>query len=68
MSLTESTCISAINIEVKRVTLDAPAIMLYTDDPVYANYLASTFELLWEQAVPAEGRIEELVKQGPPTG
>lgn len=59
-------CMSAINIDVKRVTLDAPAIMLYTDDPVYANYLTSTFELLWDQAVPAEGRIEELIKQGPP--
>ncbi len=59
-------CISAINIDVKRVTPDAPAIMLYTDDSVYAAYLASTFEMLWEQSVPAEERIQELLEQGPP--
>ncbi len=59
-------CISAINIDVKRVTLDAPAIMLYTDDSVYATYLASTFEMLWQQAAPAEERIQELLERGPP--
>jgi hypothetical protein len=26
----------------------------------------STFELLWEQAVPAAQRIEELLKEDPP--
>jgi hypothetical protein len=26
----------------------------------------STFELVWEQAVPAAERIEELLKEGPP--
>ncbi len=59
-------CISAINIDVKRVTADEPATMLYTDDPIYANYLVSTFEMLWKQSVPAEERIEELLQQGPP--
>ncbi|MGZ4922131.1 MAG: TrmB family transcriptional regulator [Halobacteriota archaeon] len=58
-------CISAINIDIKHLRLDEPAIMLYTDDPVYAKYLASTFELVWEQSIPAEQRIEELLKQGP---
>jgi hypothetical protein len=33
---------------------------------IYANYLVSTLELLWEQAVPAAQRIEELVKEEPP--
>ncbi len=59
-------CISAINIDVKRVTADEPATMLYTDDPVYAVYLVSTFEMLWQQSIPARQRIEELSRQRPP--
>lgn len=39
--------------------------MLYTRDPVYADYLVSTFELLWKQSTPAEERIGELLKHGP---
>ncbi len=54
-------CLSAINIDIKHVTLDEPASMLYTDDPVYATYLLSSFEMLWRQAIPAEERIEELL-------
>ena len=57
-------CVSAINVDFKHVRLDEPATMLYTDDPVYATYLASTFEMLWKQAIPAEERIQELLKQG----
>lgn len=59
-------CISAINIDVKHVRLNEPANMLYASDPVYGAYLASTFESLWKQSVPAEKRIQELLKQGPP--
>lgn len=58
-------CVSAINLNVKRVRLDEPATMLYTDDPVYAKYLVSTFEMVWRQTVPAEERIQELLKHGP---
>jgi hypothetical protein len=29
-------------------------------------HLASTFEVLWTQSVPAAQRIEELLKEGPP--
>ncbi len=57
---------SAINIDITRVSLDAPLSILWTDDPTYAEYLAATFELLWEQSVPAAQRIEELLKGGPP--
>ncbi len=57
--------ISAINAELSRFSLDEPLTALYTDDPTYAQYLVSTFELLWKQAVPAEERIQELLKQGP---
>jgi len=58
---------SAINAaDLKRVSLSEPVSVLWTDDPAYAQYLVSTFELLWEQAVPAAQRIEELLKEGPP--
>ncbi|MGB8311315.1 MAG: helix-turn-helix domain-containing protein [Halobacteriota archaeon] len=60
------TCISAINADIRRFSLDEPVTALWTDDPTYANYLVSTFELLWEQSVPAAQRIEELLKEGPP--
>ena len=59
-------CISAINIDVKHVRLNEDASMLYASDPIYGEYLASTFELLWKQSVPAEQRIQELLEQGPP--
>ncbi|MGZ4944120.1 MAG: TrmB family transcriptional regulator [Halobacteriota archaeon] len=61
-------CISAINAELSHFRLDEPLTALYTDDPVYAHYLVSNFELLWAQSVPAEERIQELLKQGPPKG
>jgi sugar-specific transcriptional regulator TrmB len=57
---------SGINVDVKRVSLNEPVSVLYTDDLVYADYLISTFELLWEQSIPAAQRIEELLKEGPP--
>ena len=60
------TCISAINADIKRFSLDEPVTAFWSDDPTYANYLVSTFELLWEQSVPAAQRIEELLKEGPP--
>jgi len=60
------TSISAINVDIKSVSLHEPMTALWTDDPTYANYLVSTFELLWEQAVPATQRIDELLKEGPP--
>ncbi|MGZ7112200.1 MAG: hypothetical protein ACXVIU_12970, partial [Halobacteriota archaeon] len=59
-------CISGINWEFKRISLDQPMAALWTDDSTYAQYLTSTFEMMWQQSVPAEERIEELLKQGPP--
>jgi sugar-specific transcriptional regulator TrmB len=59
--------LSAINAaDLKRVSLSELVSVLWTDDPTYAQYLISTFELLWEQSVPAAQRIEELLKEGPP--
>jgi HTH-type transcriptional regulator, sugar sensing transcriptional regulator len=60
------TSISAINAEVKRISLSAPVSGLWTDDPAYAQYLTSTFEMLWNQAIDAEERIQQLLKVGPP--
>jgi Sugar-specific transcriptional regulator TrmB len=59
-------CFHGINLDIKRITLNQPIAALYTDDPTYAQYLLATFEMMWKQAVPAEQRIEELKKQGPP--
>jgi HTH-type transcriptional regulator, sugar sensing transcriptional regulator len=57
--------ITAISIA-ESASLNAPQTALWTDDPVYAEYLSSTFEMLWAQAVPAEERIRELLELGPP--
>jgi len=59
-------CVSAINVNIKRISLNEPISMIWTDDSTYADYLSSTFEMLWEQSVPAAERIQELLKRGPP--
>jgi hypothetical protein len=59
-------CGSAINIDIRRVSLDEPVSMLWTDDPTHVKYLVSTFEILWQQSVPGAERIQELLEQGPP--
>jgi sugar-specific transcriptional regulator TrmB len=58
--------LSAINAEINRISLNEHVSGIWTDDPAYAQYLASTFEMLWKQSVPAEERIQELLQQGPP--
>ena len=57
---------SGINLEIRRVSLNEAVSGLWTDDPTYAQYLASTFEMLWAQSIPAEERIQQLLKEGPP--
>jgi len=59
-------CFSSINADISRISLDEPSILLWTDDPIYAEYLASTFEMLWERSIPAAQRIEEFLKEGGP--
>jgi len=59
-------CMTAINVDTRKVSLNEPVSVLWTDDLTYANYLAFTFEMLWEQAISAEKRIRELLKEGPP--
>jgi sugar-specific transcriptional regulator TrmB len=60
------TSISAINVDIRSVSLNETISALWTDDATYAEYLVCTFELLWEQSVPAAQRIEELLEEGPP--
>ena len=57
--------ISSMSIDVESLSIDTPVVALWSDDPTYAEYLMSTFETAWEQAVPAAQRIEELLKEGP---
>jgi len=59
-------CFSSINADISRISLDEPSILFWTDDAIYAEYLASTFEMLWERSIPAAQRIEELLKEGGP--
>jgi hypothetical protein len=58
--------ISSLNVDVESLSIDTPIVALWSDDPTYAEYLMSTFETAWEQAVPAAERLEELLKEGPP--
>jgi len=57
--------ISSMSIDVESLSIDTPLVALWSDNPTYAEYLKSTFEMLWKQSVPAEQRIEELLKEGP---
>jgi len=59
-------CLSAINADIKRISLDESLSGFYTDDANYVNSLMSTFEIAWDQSVPAAQRIEELLKEGHP--
>jgi len=54
-------CVSAINIDITRHSLDESISMLWTDDLTYADYLMCTFEILWQQSVQADDRIRELL-------
>jgi hypothetical protein len=55
-----------INIDAESLSLNTPVVALWSQNPTYAEYLVSTFEIAWGQAVPAEESIEELLKEGPP--
>jgi hypothetical protein len=58
---------SAINAaDLKRVSLSQLVSVLWSDDRTYAQYLVSTFQVFWQQSIPAEQRIQELLAQGPP--
>jgi len=56
---------SGINLTLKSTSLRQPISVLWTDDSAYAQYLVSTFDIVWQQSSPAEERIQQLLKQGP---
>ncbi len=56
-------CMSALNMNIGTMSLDEPVTVLWISSSTYASYLASTFELLWEQSFPAVQRIDELLKE-----
>jgi len=66
MVVADKKSISTISVNAESLSLDTPVIALWSDDPTYAEYLMSTFEIAWEQSVPAAQRIEELLKEEPP--
>jgi sugar-specific transcriptional regulator TrmB len=47
-------------------SLTAPMVGLWTNSIMYAEYLATTFEMVWKESIPAEKRIQQLLQQGPP--
>jgi hypothetical protein len=56
--------LSAINLGVPAYTLDTPITAFWSESPAYAEYLLTSFENVWSEAVPAEERIKELLEQG----
>lgn len=55
--------ISSINVDPESLSLDDTLVALWTDDPIYAEYLISIFDIAWELAVPASQRLKELFEE-----
>jgi hypothetical protein len=55
-------------VDIGDLSLDDPVVGFWTDEPSYAEYLTTTFEAAWKEAVDANKRIHELSQQGPPQG
>ena len=66
MVVGDTKSISSMSINTESLSKDTPIIALWSDDPTNAEYLMSTFKMVWEQAIPAAQRIEELLKEGTP--
>jgi hypothetical protein len=58
--------ISSMNINAENLTLDDPTVAFWTDNSAQAEYLNSTFETVWNEAVDANKRINELLGQSSP--
>jgi hypothetical protein len=62
-------CISSIpqqSVNIGDLSLDDRVVGFWTDEPTYAEYLITTFEAAWKEAIDAKKRIEELLQQGLP--
>jgi hypothetical protein len=53
--------VSSINTGTEDISLDNPIVAYWTDDPTYAEYLRSSFEMAWEQSTDAAERIREVL-------
>ncbi len=54
--------ISGINTGVDEYIADTPVIGFWSESPTYAEYLLASFENAWSTALPAQHRIDELMK------
>jgi hypothetical protein len=52
--------ISAIDVNVKDLSLDDKIVALWTENPDYAEYLLSSFDRTWAEATDAQKRIHEF--------
>ncbi|MFZ0925029.1 MAG: hypothetical protein WCE82_05645 [Halobacteriota archaeon] len=56
----KSQSISSTNFNVKDLSLDDKIVAFWTDDPDYAEYLLSNFDIAWAEATDAQKRIHEF--------
>jgi hypothetical protein len=52
--------------DLRDLALDDRIAAFWTDDPSYAEYLVTTFETVWKDAVDAKKQIEQLLEQDRP--
>jgi len=52
--------ISSINVDSEDLSLDDPLVAFWTDDQSYTEFLLTTFETAWSEAVDGEKRLREL--------
>jgi len=66
MVIADAKSISSMTIITESLSMDSPIVAFWSENHSYAEYLLSAFEQVWEQAIPATQRIEELLKGEPP--
>ncbi|HYA33310.1 MAG TPA: hypothetical protein VEG65_04875 [Candidatus Bathyarchaeia archaeon] len=52
--------ISSMNVNAERLQLDDPTVAFWTDNKAQAEFLKATFESVWNNAVDAKKRLQEL--------
>jgi hypothetical protein len=56
----KSQSVSAIHLNVEDISLDDKIVAFWTDDPDYAEYLLSSFDMVWAEAIDAQKRMNEF--------
>jgi hypothetical protein len=56
----KSQSISSVHLDVEDLSLDDKIVAFWTDDPDYAEYLLSSFDMTWAEATDAQERIKKL--------